>query len=208
MVSVCHRDRAEVTCDQPPFKPSKPPNKPVNTQTGQLVRQPVKRSASQTTTSTRTYSAETWLALLIQTQNQREESPSNIQSAISGLGLSQKSVSGRYEYVGGGGGRKPRVSPNDAPRQVCPPRAGPLLLIVSSARFICRGVLPDQGTKRRRNVWKGLTGQLDAVAIVANVGTPKKWRSAFRRCGIRLGDGTNAVDGRAGTDGKIPGEYR
>ncbi|KAI3553883.1 hypothetical protein CABS03_09368 [Colletotrichum abscissum] len=37
-----------------------------------------------------------------------------------------------------------------------------------------------------------LFGQLDAVAIVANVGTPKKWRSTFRRCGIRLGDSTNA----------------
>ncbi|KAK1472202.1 hypothetical protein CABS01_04845 [Colletotrichum abscissum] len=48
-----------------------------------------------------------------------------------------------------------------------------------------------------------LFGQLDAVAIVANVGTPKKWRSTFRRCGIRLGDSTNAVDSRAGTDVKI-----
>ncbi|KAK1487722.1 hypothetical protein CCUS01_14882 [Colletotrichum cuscutae] len=34
----------------------------------------------------------------------------------------------------------------------------------------------------------GALGQLDAVAIVANVGTPEEWRSTFRRCGIRLGD--------------------
>ncbi|UQC90001.1 uncharacterized protein CLUP02_15532 [Colletotrichum lupini] len=40
----------------------------------------------------------------------------------------------------------------------------------------------------------GALGQLDAVAIVANVGTPKKWRSTFRRCGIRLGDIIGAVD--------------
>ncbi|KAK1526065.1 uncharacterized protein CCOS01_08483 [Colletotrichum costaricense] len=49
----------------------------------------------------------------------------------------------------------------------------------------------------------GALGQLDAVAIVANVGTPKKWRSTFRRCGIRLGDITGAVDSRAGTDARI-----
>ncbi|KAK1534192.1 uncharacterized protein CCOS01_02944 [Colletotrichum costaricense] len=48
-------------------------------------------------------------------------------------------------------------------------------------------------------------GQLDAVAIVATMGMLKseKQRRAFRRCGIRLGDGTNAVDSRAGTDARI-----
>ncbi|KAK1487627.1 hypothetical protein CTAM01_11804 [Colletotrichum tamarilloi] len=35
-----------------------------------------------------------------------------------------------------------------------------------------------------------LFGQLDAVAIVANVGTPEDWQSTFRRCGIRLGVST------------------
>ncbi|KAK1720076.1 hypothetical protein BDP67DRAFT_486147 [Colletotrichum lupini] len=48
-------------------------------------------------------------------------------------------------------------------------------------------------------------GQLDAVAIVATMGMLKleKQRRAFRRCGIRLGDITGAVDSRAGTDARI-----
>ncbi|KAK1459356.1 hypothetical protein CMEL01_02355 [Colletotrichum melonis] len=48
-------------------------------------------------------------------------------------------------------------------------------------------------------------GQLDAVAVVANMDMLKseKRLRAFRRCGIRLGDGTNAVDSRAGTDARI-----
>ncbi|KAK1727190.1 uncharacterized protein BDZ83DRAFT_649773 [Colletotrichum acutatum] len=48
-------------------------------------------------------------------------------------------------------------------------------------------------------------GQIDAVAIVANKDMLKseKRRRAFRRCGIRLGDSTNAVDSRTGTDAKI-----
>ncbi|KXH55108.1 hypothetical protein CNYM01_03002 [Colletotrichum nymphaeae SA-01] len=48
-------------------------------------------------------------------------------------------------------------------------------------------------------------GRLDAVAIVAKMDMLKseKRLRAFRRCGIRLGDGTNAVDSRAGTDAKI-----
>ncbi|KXH33764.1 hypothetical protein CSAL01_00495 [Colletotrichum salicis] len=43
-------------------------------------------------------------------------------------------------------------------------------------------------------------GQLNAEAIVANEGTPKGWRRAFRRRGMRLGD---SVDSRAGINEKI-----